>query len=392
MLVKLPQINALVVDLVASLFRFTSGDTVAKDLAEGLGMVFEIVDERVFKNKLNNIAGKVDDVFKGGTFDLLGGKFVAWSNLGGCGVKSVQDLAKNFAELANKDLAKAIAEISTFNIRQTRDATILEWGIGNAPKYAPPIISGYEYVEGARTWPAQQYSAKGTGAKLAVLQGYRREIRMSCNVIGAVALGFAATYIHGSPRQGRIRLLVPLSMVEYDASSLDTRGGAIRLLNRVGNCGGDLPPEHLLRLVVASAIGRPVVVKLVDLAYSGGVEVGRDSSYELTIDSTKLGPLLHSAIRVRGVPGALASIAEYWCRCRERRLSEDVCRLVNQLVDATKHIYLLAETGYVNEAYEALTTLTRLIPQLNRVENGDRLARSAETMARLVEEVLSHVA
>jgi len=352
--VALPPLNMLAVDFAASLFRLTAGDVEADDVESSY--VFRVADLGKFGAKLGAFAERADKVL-GRFYNLLGGFFVRRD----CGVETVQALAKSAAGSTDAILRQLSA------VREETGAGNVEvlWGEGPFVKNPPPLLQSVEFMEGVRTWPAVQFDAEGSGAKTKVRSGFRRAARPSCAVLGALALGASATYVAGGQRQGVIRFLIPLSFVEYDAV-------AAGMLGRLGALGVCDLPEPLARLIVAALAGRPAVFKLVDIVYTGGIEVERDSSKELAIDTRSLGRHLH---RLRDYAHILLGLAERWCRCEREGWPEE-CGDVGRAGAVAARIYLYAETGRLEHAYEALGALLRL----SRDAAGD--------LTRLVEDLI----
>ena len=345
MRVALPPLGILAVDLVASLFRLTNGDTEQAG-EQRITYTFVVRDLRRFVNKLQQIREDKGRSFDA-SFELLGAFRVGrgYSLEKPCGVKKIQELADKFIEEVDRHPSAIFTELSTYRymVDGKGKRVVLEWGLPPFLEYPPPIISGYEYVEGARLWPAVQLVAHGTGKKVRVDQGFRREVNISCRVLGAVAMGFAAAYVSGGMREGWIRLLVPMSMLELSI------GEGLVLNMRRASCK---LPEHLATLLIATTLGKPAVVKLVDLSYSRGPEVEKDASYELAVDVAWGEEFLVAASAV-GVGNAFATLAEHWCRCDRERWRNDACKAVEALTEAARHVLLYAENKEPQSAYMA---------------------------------------
>lgn len=329
---RLPPLSALAVELVASLFRYTTGDVV-----EGFedAPVFK-VDLVRFRDKLLKFADRAE---KTGAryFNLLGGIFVGKF----CGVGKAQELARKVAE----DPKALIAHVSHVEMSVSGNVARIKWGYPPYidPTFSPPVVASVEFVEGARTWPAIQLVAHGRGKRKRVEGGYERWVEVSCYVLGAIALGLGATYVSGSQREGRLRLLIPLTLVEYDV------GQSFRAFLEGVNCG---LPEHLMRLIAASYGERPAVYKYIELAYKGEKEVEKDSSYELVLDTASL---RGASLILRDYRSALKELSARWCECDRRGWEGDLCREVEQAAEAYRSLYLFLEAGYPDEAYKALS-------------------------------------
>jgi len=117
----------------------------------------------------------------------------------------------------------------------------------------------------------------------------------------------------------------------------------------------------LMRLLVASFAGKPAVFRLVDIAYTGRKDVERDSSKELVIDTRAFGggrPFKFLRTLRRQVD-ALHGLARQWCSC-ERRGWPRGCGDVAQAGVMAARVYLYADTGDLERAYETLSLLLRL--------------------------------
>jgi hypothetical protein len=347
--VKLPRLNMLAVDLAASLFRLTSGDIDVEAESAETAYTFRVVDMKKFGEKLQALEKRANEIMPR-IFNFLGGLFVARD----CGVKTVQELAANAA----RDPEGVIRHLSAVREVVEKSGVVIEWGGAPLVRNPPPLLESVEFMEGARLWPAVQLDAEGSGARTRVKAGFRRSVRPSCLVVGALALGAAATYVAGAQRRGVIRFLIPLTPVEYDIA---TGGTAGRLTSRLGELGECDLPEPLMRLLVASLAGRPAVFRLADIAYTGGKDVKRDSSRELVIDTRTFGgghPF--KFLRELGRhAGALHGLARQWCSCDRRGWPRE-CGDVEQAGTAAVKVYLYADTGDLERAYEALSSLLRL--------------------------------
>ena len=337
--VRMPPLSSLAVDVAAALFRYTIGDVAA--MSEE-ALLFQ-VDVGRFKDKLLAFAKRAIET-AGRYFGLLGGGFATRY----CGVKQVQELAQSAAE----DPEELIRHVSHLEVQATGSALKIRWGF---PPYigaesAPPIVASVEFMEGAKTWPAVQLVAHGSGKKKKVGEGYVREVEISCQVLGAIALGMGAAYVSGSqsPNVGAIRLLIPLTLVEYDV------GSSFRAFLEGIRC--DLP-EHLLRLIAASYGEKPAVYKYVHLAYRGGKEVEKDKSYEILLDTASL---RGASLILRDYRSALKELATRWCECERGRWVDEVCREVEAASEAYRRLYLFLEGGFPDEAYKALSAAVRL--------------------------------
>jgi len=357
MLVSLPRLGLLAVDLAASLFRLTTGDVESEEFE--MGYVFKVVDVEKFGRKLGAVFNKSHEPLRR-IFNFLGGRFVASA----CGVGAVQDLARLAAERPG-DVIRQVA--ATRERLEGRDV-VVEWGEGEFVGTPPPLLQSVEFVEGARAWPASQLAVSGRGQRARVSGGFRRMVRPSCLVLGALALGAAATYVAGGQQDGVIRFLIPLAPVDFDVTARDVAGRVTERLGGLGVC--DLP-ELFTRLLVLSLVGRPAVFRLVDVAYRGGMEVKRDSSWELVIDGRGLGLYLPALWR-RGE--ALLGLAREWCRCDREGWRRDECRDVERAGVAVGKLYLYMESGDKERVYEALSTLWRVGRDVAGVEGVRDLA------------------
>lgn len=351
--VRLPILNMLAVDFAASLFRLTLGDVETGDVESAY--VFKVVNLERFETKLKFFAERSDDVLRG-IFNLLGGHFVTRD----CNVNSVQELAK----LASQRPSEMLRHLSAVEMNRREGVVEVLWGEEPFVKNPPPLLQSVEFMEGVRAWPVEQLDVAGSGARAKTKSGFRRTVRPSCMVLGALALGVSATYVAGSQRQRNIRFLIPLCFVEYDAV-------ATRLVDRLGRLGLCDLPEPLMRLIISALAGRPAVFRLVDIAYSGGIDVQRDSSRELVVDTKSLGRHLSTLHRHAD---ALLRLAEQWCLC-DKRGWPDECRDVSRAGVVAAEIYLYAETGRLEHAYEALSVLLRLSRDV-----GGGLTRLVEEM------------
>jgi len=361
MRVSLPPLGILAVDLVASLFRLTNGDT--EQVGEQrVGYIFIVRDINRFTDKLQNIRKNKEHALRT-SFGLLGA-FIAgrMSSLEKpCGVKKIQELADKFIEEVKGDPNAIFEELSTYRytVDERGKRVVLEWGLPPFLEHPPLIISDYEYVEGVRLWPAVQLAVSGGGKKAKVDKGFRREINVSCSVLGAVATGFAAAYVSSEIR-GRIqwiKLLVPVSMLELNIGE--------ELITAMSRANCKLP-EHLMVLLTATTLRKPAVVKIVDLSYSvksrstlrgraraqTRPEIKKDASSELAVDVAWSEEFLVAASAV-GVGNAFATLAEHWCRCDRERWRNDACKAVEALTEAARHVLLYAENKEPQSAYMA---------------------------------------
>lgn len=365
--VRLPPWDILSVELTKALFRLSVGDV--EVVESGVGELFAVRDVRKFGDKLESFARRADYALRA-TFNLLGGSFVA----GECKVSSIQELARKTA----KDPEGVLAELEAVEVKKENDGILLEWGARPptvSDKYAPPLFASYEFMEGARTWPAPQLAVRKKRGGEVVEAGFKRKVRPSCLVVGAVALGYAATYVRGGPSTGDITLLIPLTMVEYDLAKRDIKGA---LLSEMGGLKCELP-EYLTRALVASRLNKPAAFRFVKLAYYGGKEIKKDASYEYVIDITPLG-VRH--LIFRNYADVLYDLAKEWCNCDKRRWQGEECDEVEKLAESVKWLYLYAEGGYGEKAYDAASTLTRI------AAGGGRVANLAMRLAKLAEELL----
>jgi len=348
-LVKLPRLNMLAVDFAASLFKLTTGDVDVDAEGAEVAYSFRVVDVEKFGRKLQAFKRRADEALPR-MFNFLGGHFVA----GSCGVAAVQDLAAKAAG----DPEAVMRHLSAAREVVEKDGVVVEWGIAPLVKSPPPLLESVEFMEGVRSWPVAQLNVKGSGSRAKVEAGLRRTVRPSCLVVGALALGAAATYVAGSQRRGVLRFLIPLTPVEYRIDVGDAVGGLVNKLGALEKC--DLP-EPFMRLLVASLAGRPAVFRLVDVAYTGGKDVKRDSSKELVIDTRAFGggrPFKFLRV-LRRHADALHGLARQWCSC-ERRGWPRECGDVAQAGAVAAKVYLYADTGDLERAYEALSVLLRL--------------------------------
>ncbi len=357
MIARLPRLGLLATDFAASLFRLTVGDVESEEFE--MGYVFKVVDVEKFGRKLGAIFNKSDEPLRR-IYNFLGGQFVAKA----CGVGAVQDLAKMAAGVP----ANVVRQLSTVRERLEGRDVVVEWGEGKFVGTPPPLLQSVEFMEGARAWPASQLAVSGTGQRARVSGGFRRMVRPSCLVLGALALGAAATYVAGGQREGVIRFLLPLTPVDFDIATRDVAG---RLTERLGGLGVCDLPELFTRLLVLSLVGRPAVFRLVDVAYRGGMEVKRDSSRELLIDGRGLGLYLPALWR-HGE--ALLGLAREWCRCDREGWRRDECRDVERAGVAVGKLYLYMESGDKERVYEALSTLWRVKGDVTWVEGVRDLA------------------
>ena len=357
MSVSLPRLGLLAVDFAASLFRLTVGDVESEEFE--MSYVFKVVDVEKFGRKLGAILNKSEEPLRR-IYNFLGGSFVARA----CGVGAVQDLAKIAAERPDD----VIRQISTVRERVEGRDVVVEWGEGRLVGSPPPLLQSVEFMEGVRAWPASQLTVTDTGQRAKVLGGFRRMVRPSCLVLGALALGAGATYVAGGQREGVIRFLLPLTPVDFDIAVRDVAG---RLTERLGGLGVCDLPELFTRLLVASLAGRPAVFRLVDVAYRGGIEVKRDSSRELIIDARGLGLYLST---LRRYADALLRLAREWCRCDREGWRRDECRDVERAGVAVGKLYLYMESGDRELVYEALSTLWRVGRDVAGVEGVRDLA------------------
>jgi hypothetical protein len=347
-LVKLPRLNMLAVDFAASLFKLTTGDVDVDAEGAEVAYSFRVVDVEKFGRKLQAFKRRADEALPR-MFSFLGGHFVA----GSCGVAAVQDLAAKAAG----DPEAVMRHLSAVREVVEKDGVVVEWGTAPLVKSPPPLLESVEFMEGVRSWPVAQLNVKGSGSRAKVEAGLRRTVRPSCLVVGALALGAAATYVAGSQRRGVLRFLIPLTPVEHRID-VEVVGGLVNKLGALETC--DLP-EPFMRLLVASLAGRPAVFRLVDIAYTGGKDVKRDSSKELVIDTRAFGggrPFKFLRM-LRRHADALHGLARQWCSC-ERRGWPRECGDVTQAGAVAAKVYLYADTGDLERAYEALSVLLRL--------------------------------
>jgi len=356
--VRLPRLNMLAVDLAASLFRLTIGDVEVEAESAESTYTFRVIDMKKFGEKLRALADRANEVL-GRIYMFLGGFFVRRD----CGVKYVQELA----ERAARDPKGVIDHLSAVRIEEIREGeggyVVVWWGEAASDKFVespPPLLESIEFMEGARMWPAMQLDVEHKKKRSAekVKTGLKRYIRPTCKVLGALALGAAATYVAGAQRRGVLRFLIPLTPVEYDIA---TGGTAGRLISKLGALEACDLPEPLMRLLVASLAGRPAVFRLVDIAYTGGKDVKRDSSREFVIDTRAFGgghPFKFLRT-LRRHADALHGLARQWCSC-ERRGWPRECGDVAQAGAVAAKVYLYADTGDLEHAYEALSVLLRL--------------------------------
>lgn len=347
--VKLPRLNMLAVDFAASLFKLTGGDVDVDAESAEVAYSFRVVDVEKFGRKLQAFERRANEALPR-MFNFLGGHFVA----GNCGVDRVQDLAAKAAG----DPEGVIRHLSAVREVVERDGVVIEWGGAPLVKNPPPLLESVEFMEGVRSWPAVQLNVRGSGARAKVEAGFKRSVRPSCLVVGALALGAAATYVAGSQRRGVLRFLIPLTPVEYYIDMGDAVGGLINKLGALETC--DLP-EPFMRLLVASLAGRPAIFRLADVMYTGGKDVKRDSSRELIIDTRTFGggrPFKFLR-ELRRRADVLHGLARRWCSC-ERRGWPRECGDVAQSGTAAVKVYLYADTGDLERAYEALSMLLRL--------------------------------
>lgn len=354
-------------ELVKAMFRLSVGDVEA--VQTGAEELFEVKDVEKFGEKLAVFAQRAEEALRA-TFDLLGGRFVA----GECKVGRVQELARKAAE----DPEKLLAEIGAFKIEHGGGGLVLNWGATPpiiSDNKAPPLLASYEFMEGARAWPAPQLVVYDKRGREVVEGGFKRRVRPSCLVAGAVALGFAATYVRGSPRAGEISLLVPLTMVEYDMVNKDVKGA---LLGSLGALKCELP-EYLTKALVASRLDKPASFRLVKLAYRGGKEIKKDASYEYVIDVSPLGA---RQLIFGKYWDALYSLAREWCQCDNKKWQAEGCSEVEKLAESVKWLYLYAEGGYADKAHYAVSTLARI------GAGASRVAALARQLAGLAEELI----
>ncbi len=339
-------VNSLAVDLALSLFRLTVGDVSGADPHFD---VLEVADRSKFCNKLVAMYNRAEKVIPR-IFDFLGGRFIAR----GCNVGQVQDLARQVAHSVSPDVL--VSNLNRLAMYRKPNYLYVEWGFPPYPPSAPPLLASVEFMEGARAWPASQYVARGSGSKAKVEGGYRREVRAGCTVLGALALAVSATYVYGSQREGLIRLFVPLSLVEYSTSVEDVRGETIRVLGGLRSCS---PPEYLVRMLVMAALGKPALFRLVDVVYRGGIEVKKDSTRELIIDTSQPWRLL-LALSALDARRFLVDLAARWCECDRRGWKDEKCKAVAVLADAARRLYIYAEGAPPAEAHMAKSEVLRL--------------------------------
>jgi len=307
-LVKLPRLNMLAVDFAASLFKLTTGDVDVDAEGAEVAYSFRVVDVEKFGRKLQTFKKRADEALPR-MYNFLGGHFVS----GSCGVNQVQDLAAKAAG----DPEGLMRHLSAVREVVEEDGVVVEWGIAPLVKSLSPLLESVEFMEGVRSWPVAQLNVKGSGSRAKVEAGLRRTVRPSCLVVGALALGVAATYVAGSQRRGVLRFLIPLTPVEYRIDVGDAVGGLVNKLGALEAC--DLP-EPFMRLLVASLAGKPAVFRLVDIAYTGGKNVERGSSKELVIDTRAFGrgrPFKFLRA-LRRHADALHWLARQWCSCERR--------------------------------------------------------------------------
>ncbi|MCC6021336.1 MAG: hypothetical protein LM577_08250 [Thermoproteaceae archaeon] len=382
--VRLPRLNMLAVDLAASLFRLTIGDvSIGAGDAEPT-YEFEVVDVDRFGEKLRAFSKKANEILRSENLR----EFLGWSTRSDAPRKCsqyardrqhIQELAAYAAErpievLRHLSTVKENKE-NIISDKVKGNCLIIKWGYGISDddfiKLPPPLLESVEFMEGIRAWPAEQFDAEETREKrrkkTIVRSGLRRYVRPTCLVLGALALGAAATYVTEGWRGKThvIRFLIPLSFVEYSIHTADIIGGLTRMLGELGICE---PPEPLTRLLVMSLVGKPAVFRLVDVAYTGGKEVDRDNSKELVIDMKAFGgrrslKILRVLSRHRE---ALYGLARQWCNCerrgwpREREGKEKECDDVARAGTIAAKVYFYADTGDLERAYEALSSLLRL--------------------------------
>jgi hypothetical protein len=341
MRIRLPPVNSLATDVAEALFRLTVGDVQVAALG-----VYEIVSWDKFGNKLSAFADRARDV---GVkfFNLLGGQFVARA----CGAGTIQELA---AKAASDPKGLAL-DFGQFEVTSGASAVEVRWGSPPfvPPEFAPPLLASVEFMEGARLWPATQLEVSGSGRRKRVEGGYARDVRIGCRLMGGLALGFSAVYVSGSQREGSIRLLIPLSPVEYSPEIKDLKGAPLSKMARA-NC--DLP-EPLLRALVVSLSERPAVYRYVSIGYSGGKEVEKEKSYEVLID---VNSIRGASLLFREYGDVFTSLAAEWCRCDRGGWQAEGCGEVEALGEAVRSVYLYAESGLREEAYRALSLLVRL--------------------------------
>lgn len=246
-----------------------------------------------------------------------------------CGAR-VCDLARRVAQ----DPERLAMHLSHVEIQHQGNVVTIRWGY---PPYvaAPPIASSVEFAEGARTWPAQQLVVYERRGKEVVESGLKRSVEVSCTVLGAIALGMGAAYVGGSLRQGQVRLLIPLTDVDYCRPLIETLYKADCEL-----------PEHLVRLLIIAHSERPTTYLYVGLGYDHRPTI----SYEILVDTA---PYFTLSLVLERHRETLRRLAIRWCECnREGWPSE--CRDVEQASNALLNVLYYVETGVSDKAYEAL--------------------------------------
>jgi hypothetical protein len=372
MRIRLPPVNSLAADVAEALFRLTVGDV--QVTAPG---VYEIVSWEKFGNKLSAFVDRARDV--GAKFsNLLGGCYVAKA----CGVGTIQELAAKAAS----DPEGLVSDIEQFKINRGTSAVEVRWGSPPfvPPEFAPPLLASVEFMEGARLWPATQLEVSGSGRRKRIKEGYARDIYIGCRLMGGLALGFSAVYVSGSQWEGSIRLLIPLSPVEYSPKIKDLKGAPLSKMAKA-NC--DLP-EPLLRALVVSLSERPAVYRYVSIRYrvkkeckgKGGKEVEREKSYEVLIN---VNSLREASLLFREYGDVFTSLAAEWCRCDRGGWQAEGCGEVEALGEAVRSVYLYAESGLREEAYRALSLLVRLA--------GGRYGHIARGLVDLVKRLQDYV-
>jgi hypothetical protein len=383
MLVKLPRLNTLAVDFVAALFRLTNGDVEIGTADVNPVYTFKVVNIRKFKEKINLLAEKAENILKEARIEIekikqrhtqrrrkscasprvrrglelycfLGGDFVREE----C-KHEIWELASEMKQYTETQLQQWLSELSTitYYLDKGEGRMIFKWGHEKYVKHPPPLLESIEFMEGLRPWPVIQLSITG-GRK--VRSGLSRSVVPSCNVLKALILGVTATYVTTYAVPKRMRFLVPLSPVEHDVfdniygvfnnTDFETR------VRKSPKRPCDLP-ESLMRLVIAALVRRPAVFRVIDIAYEGGKEVRRDETKELIISTENF--KLHILTTLGRHASALLNLAKKWCDCDRSGWPKE-CDDVARAGTAAAKVYLYAETGDLERAYEALSSLLRL--------------------------------